>query len=74
MGSMLLIFELAPHGMRARAQGWLTAAIAGASAVVVALCGPLYGDLGEVAYLVMAAIAASGIVLALCVGLRLRPA
>ncbi len=74
MGSMLLIFELAPHAMRARAQGWLTAAIAGASAVVVALCGPLYGELGEAAYLVMAAIAAAGVVLALFVSLRLRRA
>jgi MFS transporter, PPP family, 3-phenylpropionic acid transporter len=74
MGSMLLIFELAPHAMRARAQGWLTAAIAGASAIVVALCGPLYAELGEAAYLVMAAIAAAGVVLALFVSLRLRRA
>jgi MFS transporter, PPP family, 3-phenylpropionic acid transporter len=72
MGSMLLIFELAPYAMRARAQGWLTAAIAGASAIVVALCGPLYADLGEIAYLVMAGIAAAGVLLALFVGLRLR--
>ena len=74
MGSMLLIFELAPHAMRARAQGWLTAAIAGASAIVVALCGPLYAELGEAAYLVMAAIAAAGVVLAFFVSLRLRRA
>jgi PPP family 3-phenylpropionic acid transporter len=74
MASMLLIFELAPHAMRARAQGWLTAAIAGASAVVVALSGPLYGDLGEIAYFVMAAIAAAGVAIALFVGLRLRRA
>jgi PPP family 3-phenylpropionic acid transporter len=60
--------------MRARAQGWLTAAIAGASAIVVALCGPLYAELGEAAYLVMAAIAAAGVVLAFFVSLRLRRA
>ena len=44
-GSMFLIFELAPHAMRARAQGWLTAAIAGVSALVVTASGPLYAGL-----------------------------
>jgi hypothetical protein len=72
MGSMLLISELAPHALRARAQGWLTAAIAGASAVVVALSGSLYADLGEVAYLVMAGIAAAGLGLTLVVRLGLH--
>ena len=72
MGSMYLIFELAPHAMRARAQGWLTAAIGGVSAVVVALAGPLYVGLGELAYLVMAGLAAAGVALAILVGTRLR--
>jgi len=74
MGSMYLIFELAPHPMRARAQGWLVAAIGGASAVVVALAGPLYVDLGERAYFVMAALAIAGVGLAAIVRLRQRPA
>jgi len=71
-GSMFLIFELAPHSMRARAQGWLTAAIAGASALVVTASGPLYAGLGEVAYLVMASLAALGVALAIYVGVRRR--
>jgi MFS transporter, PPP family, 3-phenylpropionic acid transporter len=69
-GSMLLIFELAPHSMRARAQGWLTAAIAGVSALVVALSGSLYAALGEFAYLPMAGLAACGVALAAFVGIR----
>jgi PPP family 3-phenylpropionic acid transporter len=71
-GSMFLIFELAPHSMRARAQGWLTAAIAGVSALVVTASGPLYAGLGEFAYFIMAALAAVGVALALYVGLRRR--
>jgi len=74
MGAMLLIFELAPHAMRARAQGWLNAAIGGVSAVVVALAGPLYVGLGEAAYLVMAGLAAAGVALAVAVELRRRSA
>ncbi|MGO8797668.1 MAG: MFS transporter [Roseiarcus sp.] len=73
-GSMLLIFESAPHAMRARAQGWLTAAIGGVSATVVALAGPLYVDLGERAYLVMAGFAGAGVALAILVELRRRSA
>ena len=71
---MLLIFESAPHAMRARAQGWLTAAIGGVSATVVALAGPLYVDLGERAYLVMAGFAGAGVALAILVELRRRSA
>lgn len=71
-GSMLLIFELAPHAMRARAQGWLTAAIAGVSALVVVASAPLYASLGEQAYLAMAALAAAGTGLAVFVGWRRR--
>lgn len=71
-GSMFLIFELAPHAMRARAQGWLTAAIAGVSALVVTASGPLYARLGEGAYLAMAGLAAFGVALAVIVGVRRR--
>jgi MFS transporter, PPP family, 3-phenylpropionic acid transporter len=71
-GSMLLIFELAPNAVRARAQGWLTAAIAGVSGVVVTLSGPLYAGYGEVAYLAMAGLAAAGVALAMFVGMKRR--
>jgi PPP family 3-phenylpropionic acid transporter len=72
MGAMYLIFELAPHAMRARAQGWLNAAIGGASATVVALAGPLYVSLGERAYFVMAGFAVAGVGLAAVVQSRRR--
>ena len=72
MGSMFLLFDLTPHAMRARAQGWLTAAIAGLSAVVVALSGPLYAGFGEIAYLAMAGLAAGGVGLAAVVWVRRR--
>jgi PPP family 3-phenylpropionic acid transporter len=72
MGSMYLIFELAPHAIRARAQGWLNAASAGVGATVVMLSGPLYATLGEAAYLAMAALAAAGVALAILVGARRR--
>ena len=68
MGSMYLIFELAPHAIRARAQGWLAAAVAGVSAATVTLSGPLYAGFGEVAYLAMAGLAAAGVALAVVVG------
>jgi MFS transporter, PPP family, 3-phenylpropionic acid transporter len=71
-GSMLLIFELAPNAMRARAQGWLTAAIAGVSALVVSASGPLYAGWGESAYLAMAGLASGGAALAIFVGLKRR--
>jgi PPP family 3-phenylpropionic acid transporter len=72
LGSMYLIFELAPHAMRARAQGWLNAASAGVGAVVVTLSGPLYAQSGEAAYLAMAGLAAAGVALAIVVGVRRR--
>jgi PPP family 3-phenylpropionic acid transporter len=70
IGAMYLILELAPHAMRARAQGWLNAGIAGVSAVVVMASGPLYAAYGELAYLSMAGLAAAGIALAVFVGVR----
>ncbi|HLJ71494.1 MAG TPA: MFS transporter [Roseiarcus sp.] len=72
LGSMLFIFAAAPPHMRARAQGWLTASISGLSALLIALCGPLYAHFGEVAYLAMAALAAAGLALAISVALRGR--
>ena len=60
----ILIFELAPHARRARAQGWLAAAVAGVGAVAVLLSGPLYARWGEIAYLAMAGMAAAGVALA----------
>jgi len=74
MGSMYLIFELAPHAMRARAQGWLYSAIGGASATVVVLAGPLYAGLGEGAYFAMAGLACAGVGLAAVLQLRRRRA
>jgi len=70
LGSMLFIFARAPAHMRARAQGWLVAAVAGLSALLIALSGPLYAHFGEVAYLAMAALAASGLALTIAVGAR----
>ncbi len=70
LGSMLFIFAGAPPQMRARAQGWLTAAISGLSAALMALCGPLYAHFGEVAYLAMAALSAAGLALAAIVATR----
>jgi PPP family 3-phenylpropionic acid transporter len=72
MGTMYLIFELAPHAMRARAQGWQNAASAGAAATAVMLSGPLYSSSGETAYLAMAGLATAGVALALVIGARRR--
>ena len=70
VGTMLLISQLAPAHMRARAQGWMVAANSGLSAVLIALCGPLYGRFQEYAYLVMAGIALTGLALSLLIGSR----
>jgi PPP family 3-phenylpropionic acid transporter len=70
LGSMLFIFAAAPPHMRARAQGWLAAAISGLSALLIALCGPLYTHFGEVAYLAMAGLSTSGLALAVLAAAR----
>jgi PPP family 3-phenylpropionic acid transporter len=70
LGSMFFIFAGAPAHMRARAQGWLSAAVSGLSALLIALSGPLYAHFGEVAYLAMAALAAAGLTLTLLIGAR----
>jgi PPP family 3-phenylpropionic acid transporter len=74
LGSMLFIFAQAPPHMRARAQGWLSGAISGLSALLIALSGPLYARFGEIAYLAMAALAAFGLALILTIGVRKSPA
>jgi PPP family 3-phenylpropionic acid transporter len=70
VGTMLLISQLAPAHMRARAQGWMVAANSGLSAVLIALCGPLYGRLDEHAYLVMAGFALAGLAMSLAISAR----
>jgi MFS transporter, PPP family, 3-phenylpropionic acid transporter len=70
VGTMLLISQLAPAHMRGRAQGWMVAANAGLSAILVALCGPLYGSLREHAYFVMAGFALTGLALSLLIRAR----
>jgi len=75
LGSMQFIFANAPARMRARAQGWLSASIAGCSAIVVFLGGPLYAHLGEIAYLPMAGLAAAGLAIILFAAtIRMRQA
>nr|WP_284694340.1 MFS transporter [Rhodoplanes serenus] len=63
LGSMAMLARLAPAGVHARAQDWLAAAWAGAMAALTAVGGVLYASLGERAYAVMAAVAATGLVL-----------
>jgi PPP family 3-phenylpropionic acid transporter len=65
LGSMQFIFANAPARIRAQAQGWLSASIAGCSALAVSIGGPLYSRLGEVAYVSMAALAGAGLCLIL---------
>jgi MFS transporter, PPP family, 3-phenylpropionic acid transporter len=64
LGSMFFIFAGAPSHMRARAQGWLQATIAGLSAILIAVSGPLYAHFGEIAYVAMAGLSAVGLALA----------
>jgi PPP family 3-phenylpropionic acid transporter len=72
-GTMLLIADMAPADRRATAQGWLTAGIAGLTAALTAASGPLLVRFGERSYVVMAAFALLGALLALYVStLRAR--
>lgn len=66
-GTMLLIADMAPAGRRAQAQGWMTAAISGLSAVLIVASGSLVVRFGEHAYFVMAAFALAGTLLAVSV-------
>ena len=70
VGTMLLISQLAPAHMRARAQGWMVAANSALSAALIAACGPLYTHLDEHAYLVMAAFALAGLALSFIISAR----
>lgn len=65
LGSMAMLARLAPGGVHARAQGWLAAAWAGLMAALTASGGILYASFGELAYVAMAAVAATGLVLLL---------
>ena len=72
-GAMLLISDMAPAGRRARAQGWMTAAVSGLSAALIVASGPLAVRFGERAYFVMAIFALVGTALAASVSaLRAR--
>jgi len=64
---------MAPASRRARAQGWMTAAISGLGAVLTAASGPLVVRFGEHSYVVMAIFALAGTLLAASVSaLRAR--
>lgn len=63
-GTMLLIAEMAPVDRRARVQGWLTAAIAGLTAVLTVASGPLIVRFGEHSYFAMTIFALAGTLLA----------
>ncbi|HYC25112.1 MAG TPA: MFS transporter, partial [Roseiarcus sp.] len=65
LGSMQFIFANAPARIRAQAQGWLSASIAGCSALAILVGGPTYARFGESAYLFMSALAGAGLALIL---------
>lgn len=67
LGSIFLLARLAPAAMQARAQTWLAGGWAGVMAVLTTLSGRLYESWGEQIYLVMAAVAASGLLVLLAV-------
>ena len=62
-GSVFLLAAIAPEGHRAQAQGWLAAAWAGLMAVLISLSGYLLPTWSERTYLLMAGIAALGLLL-----------
>lgn len=72
LASIFLLARLAPGRMQARAQAWLAGGWAGVMAVLTTLSGRLYESWGEQIYLVMAAVAAVGLVLLLLVAFGLR--
>lgn len=72
LASIFLLARLAPGSMQARAQAWLAGGWAGVMAVLTTLSGRLYENWGEQIYLVMAVVAAVGLLLLLLVALRLR--
>lgn len=72
LGSIFLLAGLAPGRMQASAQAWLAGGWAGLMAILTALSGWLYESWGEGIYLVMAAAAATGLLLLLAVACGLR--
>lgn len=72
LASIFLLTRLAPSSLQARAQGWLAGGWAGVMAVLTTLSGRLYESWGEQIYLVMAAVAAVGLLLLLPVAFALR--
>lgn len=72
LASIFLLTRLAPGSMQARAQAWLAGGWAGVMAVLTTLSGRLYESWGEQIYLVMAAVAAVGLLLLLPVAFALR--
>lgn len=72
LASIFLLARLAPGRMQARAQAWLAGGWAGVMAVLTTLSGQLYESWGEQIYLVMAGVAAVGLLLLLLVAFGLR--
>ena len=65
LGSIFLLARLAPSGMQAGVQTWLAGGWAGAMSLLTLLSGRLYESWGEQIYLVMAGVAAAGLLLLL---------
>lgn len=63
VGSIVVLSQLAAPSMQAQVQGWLAGAWAGLMALLTALSGQVYASWGERTYLVMAGVAATGLVL-----------
>jgi PPP family 3-phenylpropionic acid transporter len=65
LGSIFVLARLAPSGLQAGVQTWLAGAWAGAMSLLTLLSGRLYESWGEQIYLVMAGVAAAGLLLLL---------
>ncbi len=74
LGPAYLLARLAGPGRFAQAQGWLAASNAAGLSLMTLASGPLYTHFGERAYLAMAALAATGLALALSLGVATRRA
>jgi PPP family 3-phenylpropionic acid transporter len=65
LGSIFLLARLAPSSLQAGVQTWLAGGWAGAMSLLTILSGRLYESWGEQIYLVMAGVAAAGLLLLL---------
>lgn len=74
LASIFLLAWLAPGKVQAQAQAWLAGGWAGVMAVLTTLCGGLYEAWGEQIYLLMVAVAGTGLALLLLVAIGLRGA